>query len=338
MKIEKNDTIGTEMKKDEGRKDFVNQLQDLFTATATFKHSNFYFICLLLLVELCLCLGIVNYVSYTEIDWKAYMQEVTTFWDDGELDYLKIRGDTGPLVYPAGFLYLFQLLKYFTTEGTDIYKAQLIFVAFYLFHTGIVLYLYTLPTRPVIPSTHEKARLQTANSSKLGHETKEEQLQKAHEVWSWRFAMVLCILSKRMHSIYVLRLFNDGPAMILCYLSIAFFAKSRWNVGCVFFSLAVSIKMNVLLFAPGLLLLLLQANSTLYGTAICLSICASIQVFLGAPFLLSHPISYIRKAFEFDRVFFYKWTVNWKVRNFHKNHTPLYFIDLYGVISMTSLT
>jgi alpha-1,3-mannosyltransferase len=33
---------------------------------------------------------------------------------------------------------------------------------------------------------------------------------------------------------------------------------------------------------------------------------------LGAPFLLTYPQSYIRKAFELDRVFFYKWTVNWK--------------------------
>ncbi len=298
-----NDKVGRETRKDEGRKELKNKLMDLYTVSATFENSNFYFTCVLLLVEVCLCLGIVTFVSYTEIDWKAYMQEVTTFWDDGELDYLNIRGDTGPLVYPAGFLYLFQLLKYLTTEGSNIYKAQLIFVALYLFHTGIVLYLYSLPTTRYIPT-----KLQTTKQ--------QQQLQTAHEVWSWRLAMVLCILSKRMHSIYLLRLFNDGPAMILCYLAIAFFAKSRWNIGCVFFSLAVSIKMNVLLFAPGLLLLLLQAHPTLYGTATCLFICASIQLILGAPFLLSHPISYIRKAFEFDRVFFYKWTVNWKVMTF----------------------
>jgi hypothetical protein len=37
----------------------------------------------------------------TEIDWIAYMQEVGGFMG-GELDYTKLRGDTGPLVYPAG--------------------------------------------------------------------------------------------------------------------------------------------------------------------------------------------------------------------------------------------
>ena len=35
--------------------------------------------------------------------------------------------------------------------------------------------------------------------------------------------------------------------------------------------------MNILLFAPGLLLLLVQANGFV-GTAVCLSICAGVQV------------------------------------------------------------
>jgi len=33
----------------------------------------------------------------TEIDWIAYMQEVSGFLN-GEFDYLKLKGDTGPLV------------------------------------------------------------------------------------------------------------------------------------------------------------------------------------------------------------------------------------------------
>ncbi len=41
------------------------------------------------------------YAADTEIDWIAYMQEVGGFMG-GELDYLKLKGDTGPLVYPAG--------------------------------------------------------------------------------------------------------------------------------------------------------------------------------------------------------------------------------------------
>uniref|UniRef100_A0A7S1GPB1 dolichyl-P-Man:Man5GlcNAc2-PP-dolichol alpha-1,3-mannosyltransferase n=1 Tax=Cyclophora tenuis TaxID=216820 RepID=A0A7S1GPB1_CYCTE len=124
--------------------------------------------------------------------------------------------------------------------------------------------------------------------------------------------MALVCLSKRLHSIYVLRLFNDGPAMLLLFASICCMIRNSWKWGCFLFSLAVSIKMNILLFAPGLLLLLLQAHTTLWGTVECLTICAVTQLILGAPFLLRYPESYLRKAFELDRVFFYKWTVNWK--------------------------
>lgn len=44
----------------------------------------------------------------TEIDWVAYMQEVEGFLG-GERNYLNLRGDTGPLVYPAGFVYAYSV-------------------------------------------------------------------------------------------------------------------------------------------------------------------------------------------------------------------------------------
>lgn len=44
----------------------------------------------------------------TEIDWVAYMQEVEGFLD-GERNYRNLRGDTGPLVYPAGFIYVYSV-------------------------------------------------------------------------------------------------------------------------------------------------------------------------------------------------------------------------------------
>jgi len=74
------------------------------------------------------------------------------------------------------------------------------------------------------------------------------------------------------------------------------------------------VKMNILLFAPGLLLLFLQSQGVL-GTIICLSICAGIQVLLGLPFLLTYPVAYLHRSFELGRVFMYKWTVNFKFLN-----------------------
>lgn len=42
-------------------------------------------------------------VTDTEIDWKAYMDECSGFLN-GTTDYMLLKGDTGPLVYPAGYL------------------------------------------------------------------------------------------------------------------------------------------------------------------------------------------------------------------------------------------
>ena len=47
------------------------------------------------------------------------MQEVEGFLS-GERNYLNLRGDTGPLVYPAGFLYVFAALRAITSEGENI--------------------------------------------------------------------------------------------------------------------------------------------------------------------------------------------------------------------------
>ena len=265
-------------------------------------------IVLLLIAEALLSTLIVKRVPYTEIDWVAYMQEVTTY-QNGERDYINIRGDTGPLVYPAGFLYLYGFFKDIATRSIDttdptglggstspeaIRIIQWVFVLLYVINSAVVLMLYNA----VLQRMRQQQNTQSSTATM---------------VWCWRIAMGITCLSKRVHSIFVLRLFNDAPAMILLHISMYLFACcDSWALGCVVFSLAVSIKMNVLLFAPGLLLLLLQKNQSLFGTIQHLSICASIQLLLGWPFLTTYPISYIKKAFEFDRVFFYKWTVNWK--------------------------
>ena len=95
------------------------------STTSTKRLLNFLF-----LFECILCLSIIKYVNYTEIDWIAYMQEVRGVIEDGIYDYSKLRGDTGPLVYPAGFVWIYSLLYYLTDNGTNITKAQYIFMEF----------------------------------------------------------------------------------------------------------------------------------------------------------------------------------------------------------------
>ena len=272
------------------------------------------FIFKLLFFETILSLAIIKYVPYTEIDWIAYNEEVDAWWINGERDYMKIRGGTGPLVYPAGFLYFYRIIQYTVGgDGRDIYTAQKIFVVLYVLNSWVILILFTKVMRQNAKNieTRSVQRQVKKYDSSINHG---ENMDVPHLVWSWRLAMGLCCLSKRMHSIFMLRLFNDAPAMFLLYISTVLFTESKWKLGCVFFSLGVSVKMNILLFAPGLLLLLLQTMDDIFQTMECLAICAFVQLLLGAPFLLSYPISYLKKAFEFDRVFFYKWTVNWKVK------------------------
>ena len=50
-----------------------------------------------------------------------------------------------------------------------------------------------------------------------------------------------------MHSIFVLRLFNDCFAMLFAYVAVLLFQSRRWVLGAAAFSLGVSVKMNVLL-------------------------------------------------------------------------------------------
>lgn len=45
----------------------------------------------------------------------------------GERDYKNLKGDTGPLVYPAGFLYIYSAFLYLT--GGHVYPAQ-VFASF----------------------------------------------------------------------------------------------------------------------------------------------------------------------------------------------------------------
>ncbi|CAI9767810.1 unnamed protein product [Fraxinus pennsylvanica] len=194
----------------------------------------------LLFADAVLVALIITYVPYTKIDWDAYMSQVSGFLG-GERDYSKLKGDTGPLVYPAGFLYVYSFFQYVT--GGQVYLAQILFGFLYIVNLGMVLFIY----------------LKT-------------------DVLPW-WALSLLSLSKRVHSIFVLRLFNDCFATTLFHAALISFLYQKWHLGLLIFSGAVSVKMNVLLYAPSLLLLMLKAMD-IVGVISALAGAALVQVLI----------------------------------------------------------
>lgn len=60
----------------------------------------------------------------------------------GERDYTKIYGGTGPLVYPAAHVYIYQWLYNITDHGKDIPLAQIIFGILYLVTLALAMACY----------------------------------------------------------------------------------------------------------------------------------------------------------------------------------------------------
>jgi len=77
----------------------------------------------------------------TEIDWVAYMEQISQIVS-GERDYTKVRGGTGPLVYPAAHVWVYKGLYYMTDEGQNILLAQQLFAGLYMATLAVVMACY----------------------------------------------------------------------------------------------------------------------------------------------------------------------------------------------------
>lgn len=124
-------------------------------------------------------------------------------------------------------------------------------------------------------------------------------------------AFVLATCSRRLHSIFVLRMFNDCLTMTIMHLSILLAGQRRWTAASLLFGVALATKMNVLLFYPALLAVQL---ATLPLSSVLLNQLGIglVQLVLGAPFILRNASSYFGLAYNLSREFEWKWTVNWR--------------------------
>lgn len=87
----------------------------------------------------------------------------------------------------------------------------------------------------------------------------------------------MLILSKRLHSIYVLRFFNDGFAMTGLFVAILCYQKRQWTWGSAALSCGMAVKMNLLLVLPAVGLILYQALG-LFDAFMQLSVMFQVQV------------------------------------------------------------
>ncbi|KAJ5558526.1 Glycosyltransferase ALG3 [Penicillium sp. DV-2018c] len=228
---------------------------------------------LLILGDALLCALVIWKIAYTEIDWSTYMQQVSLYIS-GERDYTKIKGSTGPLVYPAAHVYIYTLLYHVTEGGRDILLGQALFAILYLATLAVVIACYRQTGAPP-------------------------------------YLFPLLTLSKRLHSIFVLRMFNDGVAAFAMWVAIYLCLKRKWTAGIAVWSFGVAIKMTLVLLVPAI------AVVTLLGLGLARSISLGamavlIQVLLAVPFLRANATGYLSRSFELSRQFLFKWTVNWR--------------------------
>ena len=158
------------------------------------------------------------------------MQQVRAFLE-GERSYPSIKGDTGPLVYPVIHLYTYSVLYSLTDKGTNITLAQCIFHVLYLVTLAFVLACYRRINAP-----------------------------------PWLFLPL--VLSKRLHSIFLLRLFNDAWATLGLWVAIYAFQRRKWVVGALAWCLGLGVKMTLLLAAPAVGPILLQGAGASKGMLI----------------------------------------------------------------------
>jgi len=192
-----------------------------------------------------------------------------------ESNYAKLTGPTGPCVYPALHVYIHSLLYCITDKGQDIKLAQIIYTGLYLSTLALVLASYKRANAP-----------------------------------PW--LLLPLVLSKRLHSIFLLRLFNDCWATFFFWLSVYSATRQLWSVMVVSWTIALGVKMTMLLPLPALGAILVQGAGT--GPAIFWGTVSSVLTFgSAAPFMGREetPV-YLRQAFDLGRQFMYKWTVNWK--------------------------
>lgn len=170
-----------------------------------------------------------------------------------------------------------------------------------------------------------------------------------HQMPAWSLALLP--LSKRLHSIYVLRCFNDPVAMLFLYAAVLASTYKKWTPTALLFSFvdsllplngthsahpsrivllhsaALSIKMNILYFLPAFVYLCTLDQGFL-GACRHLATVVLSQILISLPFTTRNAHSYALNAYNFQRAFLYEWTVNWRFLSSDVFLSPRFWLAL----------
>ncbi|KAG5914352.1 dolichyl-P-Man:Man(5)GlcNAc(2)-PP-dolichol alpha-1,3-mannosyltransferase [Claviceps africana] len=230
------------------------------------------------------------------------MEQVSQFVE-GERDYTAMEGGTGPLVYPAAHVYSYTALYYLTGRGKNILLAQQLFAGVYVATLAVVLRCYS---RAKVPP----------------------------------YVFPLLVLSKRLHSVYVLRCFNDCLAAFFFWLAVWYFQNRQWTLGTLAYSWGLGIKMSLLLSLPAVAVVLFLARG-LGGSLRLALLMAEMQLLMAVPFLAANPAGYLGRAFELTRQFKFEWTVNWRMLGedvFLSRRFALALLALHALVLLLFIT
>eukprot|EP01100_Stratorugosa_tubuloviscum_P006730 TRINITY_DN2862_c0_g1_i2.p1 TRINITY_DN2862_c0_g1~~TRINITY_DN2862_c0_g1_i2.p1 ORF type:complete len:160 (-),score=39.50 TRINITY_DN2862_c0_g1_i2:59-475(-) len=92
---------------------------------------------ILLILQFLVCFFICFYFKPTSFDFTTYMEQMEVLWTQKQFDYNLIGGFSGPLVYPAGHVYIYTLFWFFASKPINFIYGRI------LQFTFIILYLIT---------------------------------------------------------------------------------------------------------------------------------------------------------------------------------------------------